>query len=144
MASSTLRSPQGQAGSPVAGLRTRPSSRTCVTPPCCMCSGCRGGVGRNSQSAWHICAFENRPANAVWRIPPVPTRVRGGLHPAAACTAFVIVPSPLVGDGFRPNIRVNMQKDRLNAFSDGVVAIIITIMVLELKVPHEADGTALL
>ena len=33
-----------------------------------------------------------------------------------------------------------MGKDRLAAFSDGVVAIIITIMVLELKVPH---GTAL-
>src|SRR5258708_1712621 len=32
-----------------------------------------------------------------------------------------------------------MTKGRLEAFSDGVIAIIITIMVLELKVPHEAD-----
>jgi len=36
-----------------------------------------------------------------------------------------------------------MQKERLTAFSDGVIAIIITIMVLELKVPHAADWGAL-
>jgi len=36
-----------------------------------------------------------------------------------------------------------MGKDRLAAFSDGVIAILITIMVLELKVPHGADWTAL-
>jgi len=35
-----------------------------------------------------------------------------------------------------------MNKTRLEAFSDGVIAIIITIMVLELKVPHgETAGT---
>jgi len=32
-----------------------------------------------------------------------------------------------------------MKKSRLEAFSDGVIAIIITIMVLELKVPHSDD-----
>jgi uncharacterized membrane protein len=32
-----------------------------------------------------------------------------------------------------------MHKGRLEAFSDGVIAIIITIMVLEVKVPHGAD-----
>ena len=37
-----------------------------------------------------------------------------------------------------------MGKDRLAAFSDGVIAIIITIMVLELKVPHGADWAVLL
>ncbi len=36
-----------------------------------------------------------------------------------------------------------MNKTRLEAFSDGVLAIIITIMVLELKVPHEASFEAL-
>ncbi len=33
-----------------------------------------------------------------------------------------------------------MEKNRLEAFSDGVIAIIITIMVLELKVPEHAEG----
>jgi uncharacterized membrane protein len=36
-----------------------------------------------------------------------------------------------------------MGKGRLEAFSDGVIAIIITIMVLELKVPHDASFAAL-
>jgi uncharacterized membrane protein len=36
-----------------------------------------------------------------------------------------------------------MNKGRLEAFSDGVIAIIITIMVLEMKVPHGADPAAL-
>ena len=36
-----------------------------------------------------------------------------------------------------------MSKVRLEAFSDGVIAILITIMVLELKVPHGADAAAL-
>jgi len=36
-----------------------------------------------------------------------------------------------------------MESNRVEAFSDGVLAIIITIMVLELKVPHEADLAAL-
>jgi uncharacterized membrane protein len=36
-----------------------------------------------------------------------------------------------------------MGKGRLEAFSDGVIAIIITIMVLDLKVPHATDLAAL-
>jgi uncharacterized membrane protein len=37
-----------------------------------------------------------------------------------------------------------MDKGRMEAFSDGVLAIIITVMVLELTVPHGADLAALL
>jgi TMEM175 potassium channel family protein len=36
-----------------------------------------------------------------------------------------------------------MGKGRLEAFSDGVIAIIITIMVLEMKAPHDAQAPAL-
>lgn len=36
-----------------------------------------------------------------------------------------------------------MTKGRLEAFSDGVIAIIITIMVLELKIPHKDNLEAL-
>jgi uncharacterized membrane protein len=37
-----------------------------------------------------------------------------------------------------------LSSSRLEAFSDGVIAIIITIMVLELKIPHDANPMALL
>ncbi len=37
-----------------------------------------------------------------------------------------------------------MNRGRLEAFSDGVIAIIITVMVLEMHVPHGADWSALL
>ena len=36
-----------------------------------------------------------------------------------------------------------MNKTRLEAFSDAVIAIIMTVMVLELKTPHGADFEAL-
>jgi len=36
-----------------------------------------------------------------------------------------------------------MSKTRLEAFTDGVIAVIITIMVLEMKVPHGVTPGAL-
>ena len=36
-----------------------------------------------------------------------------------------------------------MDKNRLEAFSDGVIAVIITIMVLEMKVPHGPEFAVL-
>jgi uncharacterized membrane protein len=48
-----------------------------------------------------------------------------------------------IGQSSRPARREAMEKERLLAFSDGVIAIIITIMVLELKVPHDASLGAL-
>ncbi|MGB9151576.1 MAG: TMEM175 family protein [Alphaproteobacteria bacterium] len=36
-----------------------------------------------------------------------------------------------------------MEKDRLTAFSDGVIAVIITIMVLNLQIPHTTDWSSL-
>ena len=37
-----------------------------------------------------------------------------------------------------------MSKARLEAFSDGVIAILITIMVFDIKPPNEVDASALL
>lgn len=46
---------------------------------------------------------------------------------------------------FQPYERIGaLGKERLAAFSDGVIAIIITIMVLELKLPHGADWSVLI
>jgi uncharacterized membrane protein len=36
-----------------------------------------------------------------------------------------------------------MSKERLLAYTDAVIAIIITIMVLEFKIPHSSDRNAL-
>ncbi len=38
---------------------------------------------------------------------------------------------------------MSLNKDRLEALSDGALAIIITIMVLEMKIPNGADLSAL-
>src|SRR5688500_2038185 len=56
--------------------------------------------------------------------------------PAESCGAYT------AGDTSSP-IFGAMSKARMEAFSDGVIAILITIMVLELKVPHGAEWEAL-
>ena len=68
--------------------------------------------------------------------PPQIQRIWGEYHEvtggARACTLF---PFSI--------ILAHMSKGRLEAFSDGVIAIIITIMVLELRMPEGADWSAL-
>jgi len=56
-----------------------------------------------------------------------------------ACSTFVRVAAPDTCAMIAP-----MKTTRLEAFSDGVIAILITIMVLELTVPHAPDAAALL
>src|SRR6266436_2800691 len=68
-----------------------------------------------------------------------PTSLRLSSSSARACRPF---PTKLLHRGSEPG-GATMTKGRLEAFTDGVIAIIITIMVLELKVPQGADLAAL-
>src|SRR5262245_61262759 len=76
-------------------------------------------------------------------------RPRQRLRPAplAAHAAAASIASPDTSEHHHPlgrrRRRTMMSKGRLEAFTDGVVAIIITIMVLEIKVPQGADLAAL-
>src|SRR5262245_39557244 len=51
---------------------------------------------------------------------------------------------PSLPDGTTRRDHPGMHKGRLEAFSDGVIAIIITIMVLEMKVPHGEEWSTLI
>jgi uncharacterized membrane protein len=50
----------------------------------------------------------------------------------------------LTANGRQRRGRTTLGKERLEAFTDGVIAIIITIMVLEMKVPEGSDLAALM
>src|SRR5688572_23508615 len=54
-----------------------------------------------------------------------------------------MVPHRLVLLAASASMTGTMSKARLEAFSDGVIAIIITIMVLELRPPHGTDWASL-
>ena len=71
-----------------------------------------------------------------------PAAVICGSNGCARVHTSRVRPSPPLVRGLDYRRR-DMGKGRLEAFSDGVIAIIITIMVLELKVPHGADLAAL-
>src|SRR5512139_1359941 len=63
----------------------------------------------------------------------------------AYSTAVTITLVSASAFAFQPCERIGaVGKERLAAFSDGVIAIIITIMVLELKLPHGADWSVLI
>jgi uncharacterized membrane protein len=75
--------------------------------------------------------------------PPDPTPPQlSTAAPSAPGGATVARLLKWLGRGFARTIRA-MEPARLEAFTDGVVAIIITIMVLEIRVPHGSDLAAL-
>src|SRR4051812_875221 len=73
--------------------------------------------------------------------------VTGALHRASSLLGnrrrFILLPlSARAAKRLSATTGTGMTKSRLEAFSDGVIAVIITIMVLEMKVPHGAELSA--
>ena len=100
----------------------------------------RPGVGRERP---HRPAGDPRHAGG-------PRARRGVQLQSAAPRSEPRRPSPglerdpaMAGDRRRPRRGCAVTKSRMEAFSDGVIAIIITIMVLELRVPHDTSLEAL-
>src|SRR5882762_9993728 len=90
---------------------------------------CDCGAARVFRAFARLEARRRRQSLRAWRIGrPLPARDAGGVHRR----------------GRRRHWReIHMTKGRLEAFTDGVIAVIITIMVLEMKVPHGPDPNAL-
>src|SRR5580700_6508920 len=65
------------------------------------------------------------------------------VHPRVKIRRDVEQTSGTLGPTSGENGVLKMSKGRMEAFSDGVLAVIITIMVLEMKAPHGAGLTAL-
>src|SRR5205085_8456659 len=93
-----------------------------------------GALGRGARRA-PLPGRRRDPARCVHR-----ARAQGGTWGARHRRRARAIP----GGGPRPVCRIQpMGKGRFEAFSDGVIAVIITVMVLELKVPHGEDLDAL-
>ncbi len=119
-------------------------------------------VGEENDSAewWlKILSQKNKFNDPNWGIVrvdmthlPLETRVYQDMHSTSGVVVDRIdrIPGELVSEVQDPDEGLNHEKNgagmssgRLEAFSDGVLAIIITIMVLDLKAPREADLDAL-